>query len=449
MYSGTTHGGLASSTTSAQTSHEAHGGGEGREGCRGVGEVKEKREGGEDGVGGVVEHEGKWEEGWDEDDTEGASTKRVMGPEDGPVANVPGEVDANCTEVVGAASGYKVLYDHARIARNSAWSSASSRPVSWLTNPHTGLGVVVHPPNAHGRAARMPGRGGAAWPRRRRVRRELHDHCGRARRSCRLQRERSTVEHSEDHAPSLAFFDGTAARSERRTPRRSLTHASLPTMSPASTKNTCETETHVEQGDDGGVGRLADSSKETRMATVSTSSEEMPRAYVACGATLAAMMKVMLMDTRTVGLCLKNRVRKAVLCAHLTCFCTGWAISRVLKRASFALGAMLAKVICAACPRDQPDSGRRLCWNGSGTGNIDVAMPMQGKTQDSVSSTVVLRRILQNMRKEVHGGREKARSRDASLRVAVLWQCSPYHVGSRRPSGAKIAVLFQTKTIEV
>jgi hypothetical protein len=60
-----------------------------------------------------------------------------------------------------------------------------------------------------------------------------------------------------------------------------------------------------------------------------------------------------------------------------------------LKRASFALGAMLAKAICAACPRDQPDTGRRLCWNGSGTGNIDVAMPMQGKTQDSVSSTVV------------------------------------------------------------
>ncbi|KAJ7866336.1 hypothetical protein B0H13DRAFT_2066869 [Mycena leptocephala] len=60
-----------------------------------------------------------------------------------------------------------------------------------------------------------------------------------------------------------------------------------------------------------------------------------------------------------------------------------------LKRALFALGAMLAKEICAACPRDQPDTGRRLCWNGSGTGNIDVAMPMQGKTQDSVSSTVV------------------------------------------------------------
>jgi hypothetical protein len=61
-----------------------------------------------------------------------------------------------------------------------------------------------------------------------------------------------------------------------------------------------------------------------------------------------------------------------------------------LKYASFALGAMLAKAICAACPRDQPDTGRRLCWNGSGTGNIDVAMPMQGKTQDrTVSSTVV------------------------------------------------------------
>jgi hypothetical protein len=131
-----------------------------------------------------------------------------------------------------------------------------------------------------------------------------------------------------------------------------------------------------------------------------------------------------------VGLCLKNRVRKAVLCAHLTCFCTGWAISRVLKRASFALGAMLAKVICAACPRDQPDSGRRLCWNGSGTGNIDVAMPMQGKTQDSVSSTVVLRRILQNMRKE-GGGNCICNIPQAQTRgLAQVWRCWPARVSA-------------------
>jgi hypothetical protein len=114
-----------------------------------------------------------------------------------------------------------------------------------------------------------------------------------------------------------------------------------------------------------------------------------------------------------------------------------------LKRASFALGAMLAKAICAACPKDQPDTGRRLCWNGSGTGNIDVAMPMQGKTQDSVSSAVVLRRILQNMRKESRGNCicniPQAQTRGLAVPPPV-----PARVSATTECSAQFHITFQT-----
>ncbi|KAJ7817824.1 hypothetical protein B0H13DRAFT_2456678 [Mycena leptocephala] len=141
---------------------------------------------------------------------------------------------------MGVAGGYKGLPHPTRIARNYVSEQCDERR------------VLAPPPNARGRATRLPGWGNGVAPKEACAASFTRSSSLRSLVLTCLKHEQGTAEHREDCAPSLAIFNGMPARSERRMPRRGSKHAST---SPTSARSACETESHVEQGDGGGVGR--------------------------------------------------------------------------------------------------------------------------------------------------------------------------------------------------